>query len=130
MAEMRGLARRVANLCGVAALRSALPNSSLVAEARVGRADQQVRRRRARVLMADAALAEVAGPALERLQRDRRFHALLGRLLRAAQSVLERRVLGRGGAERLHGRKQRIEHRLVAGLRLPALLHAGDAGLQ
>src|ERR1700736_3134560 len=59
---------------------------------------------RARVLVADAAIAEVAGSSLQRFERNRRLHAFLGRVCRRGQrlfqgrSVIERllRLLDRG----------------------------------
>ncbi len=92
------------------------------------RLQQQPRRRRARILVAGAALAEVAGAPLARHQRDGRQHALLGGVGRRAQGVAQR-PSGRGGlVERRRRRQERVDHRLVARLGLAAHLHALDAG--
>ena len=89
-----------------------------------------MRRGRARVLVADAARAEVARPALARLERDRRLHPLLRRGGRAPQRVAEVGALRLGRAQRLERRQQRVDHRLVLGLGLAAHLHALDARVE
>src|SRR6476646_5147260 len=55
-----------------------------------GRAQQQVRGRRTRVLVVGAALAEVAGAPLARHERDRGFHALLSGIGARGDRVGER----------------------------------------
>src|SRR5690606_16040760 len=67
------------------------------------RGDQQRRRGGARILVSDAALAQIAGPALAGLQR------------RGRHSPLLRCVPGRreGVAERVHRGHQSVDHRLV-----------------
>ena len=67
-----------------------------------------------------AALAEVAGAALAGDERNRRPHALLGPLVGRPQPLVE---IG-GAFERLDRGDERVDHRLVAGLRLAACLHA------
>src|SRR3954470_9332187 len=81
---------------------------------------EQVARGRPRVLMADAARAEVARTAPAGFQRDRRLHPLLGGVGGTLQRLAELAAL----AQRLDRGQPRIDHRLVARLRLPARPHA------
>src|SRR5690606_2024439 len=78
------------------------------------------RRRRPRVLVSDAALAEIAGPALVRLHRRRRDGGLLG-------GAAGRRE---GRTERVHRRHQRVDHGLVAGCGTAELPHRVHPGAQ
>ena len=70
--------------------------------------------------MAHAARPEVACAALSRLERDRRLHALLGRVGRPGQRLLQRPAL----VERLDGRGITISRNLV-GNYITALEMAG-----
>src|ERR1700732_4594481 len=53
------------------------------------RPKHQVGRGRARVLVADAAIAEVAGASLQRFERNRRLHPFLGRVCRRGQRLFQ-----------------------------------------
>ena len=94
------------------------------------RGEQQCGRGGARVLVPDAAGAQVAGPALERLQRDRRLGPLLGR----RRGGLGRRRDGPAGGERVlvgaDRRRERVDHRLVALGRGPEALDPFQRRLQ
>src|SRR5918996_3161385 len=102
-------------------------DSVLIPERAGGGLQQQLRRRRARVLVADAARAEVVGPPAAGLERDGRPHALLRRVRRAPQRVGQPAAFS--GAQRLQGRHERVDHRLVAGLGLAPRLNPLDSGL-
>src|SRR4051794_6000037 len=98
----------------LATVRSSLCSSKGSAADRGGlgrRLEQQVRRRRAGVLMAGAALAEVARTALARHQWHGRLHALAGGLGRPLQRI--RHVVAVRRAEGLERGAERVEHRLV-----------------
>ena len=91
---------------------------------------QQARRRRPGILVAGAALAQVARAALARDQRDRRLHALLGRLggplERAARASLRRRPRA---APRAPG-SSASSIVLSPGSALPRAAHAVDARVE
>src|SRR6185295_7222719 len=88
-------------------------------------AQKQVARGRPRVLMTDAARAEVARTPLAGFERDRRLHPLLGRVGGALQRLAELAAL----TQRIDRGQQRVDHRLVVRLRLAPSLHAPDARL-
>jgi hypothetical protein len=77
-----------------------------------------------------AALAQVAGAALARLHRRRAVAAVAGSLGGRRQGLGQLRSPPDGGVQGVTGRVQGVEHRLVAGLGLAPLLHAGDPGPQ
>src|SRR4051795_1092460 len=92
----------------------------------LGRRPQEHRaRRRARVLMADAARPEVAGAALASFERRRGLRPRLGGIGGALERLTEVAAL----AQRIDRREQGLDSRLVLRLRLAARLHALDAGL-
>src|SRR4051812_16553682 len=91
--------------------------------------EQQVRRGRTGVLVAGAALAQVAGAAFSGDQGDGRLHALAGGLRRPPERAGDIRVVA-GLPEDLERRAERVEHRLVARLGLAALDHALDARVE
>ena len=95
-----------------------------------GRFEQQGDGRRARILMAHAALAEVAGPALARQHRRRRVPTRRGGVAGELQRGGQRLVLAEGGVQRVDGRRQRVVHRLVAGPGLAAVDDAAEPGPQ
>ena len=76
-------------------------------------------RRGARVLVPDAARAEVAGAALARHERDRRLHALLGRVGGRVRAPPPRRAVRRRRAQRLDGRQSASTIVLSPGSALP-----------
>src|SRR3954470_13103632 len=83
----------------------------------LGRGPQeQVARGRPRVLMADAARAEVAGAALAGLERDRGLHPLL----RGVGGALERSAEVAALLQRGERRQPGVDHRLVPRLGLAA----------
>src|SRR4051794_38817252 len=93
-----------------------------------GGLEQQVRRRRTGVLMAGAALAEVARTALARHHRHGSLHALAGGIGRPLERGGD--VVAAVPAQRLERRSERVQHRLVARLGLAALDHALHAGVE
>src|SRR5918999_539678 len=92
------------------ARRHAAPSRSAGRDRREG-AEDEGRRRGTRILVSDAARAEVTGAALARLERDRRLRALGRRgrrgLGRGGQPLRPRGLVGRDR------RNQRVDHRLV-----------------
>src|SRR6266576_3049511 len=77
-------------------------------------AEDQGRRGRARILVTDAALAEVRGAALRSLQRDGRPHAFLAGLERRLDGLGQRRTGGKAFTQGSDGRRERVDHRLLA----------------
>lgn len=70
--------------------------------------------------MPDRPLPEITGPALAGLEGYGREGALLGRRARRPE----------GAPQRLHGRDERVQHRLVAHLGAAQLGHGGDPGAE
>src|SRR3954447_2242136 len=81
---------------------------------------EQGHARRAGVLVADAALTQIAGAPLAREHRDRRVTPRLGGSAGATQRVTDRQAVLQGLFEGVDGRGQRVVHRLVLRLCLAA----------
>src|SRR5690242_8954736 len=92
---------------------------------RLGRGpEQEMGRGGAGILVAGAALPEVAGAPLGRDQRDGVQHPLVRGTLAAPQRLAERRPAGQGRRERLGRGHEAVEHGLLAAPCLAAPGHA------
>ena len=80
--------------------------------------------------MPGAAVSQVAGATLPGHERDRGLRAGLAGLHRASQRLGEFDALADRLGEGVASRHEGVEHRLVAGLRLPASLHSAHRGSQ
>src|SRR5689334_10267761 len=94
------------------------------------RFEQQGRRGGAGILMADAALTEVAGPALSGHHRNRGVPTGLRGPPRVLERLCGRRAGVDRGVERLECRVEAVEHRLVTELGPPSRHDAVDPGAE
>src|SRR3954465_10096671 len=91
---------------------------------------QQISARRARVLVPDAAVSQVAAATFPCLHVLRRLHAGFGRRCAPVQNVGQIIFSLQRTSHRFHRGNQSVQHGLVAERGLAALLDAVDAGLK